>query len=140
MAKLRQFEKGTLSHAQLQAKISKLAKYSTLDEAPQKKMDFTQSRGLKQFKIAISEVDKNLLYEENSQRSKSEMQPLTLIGAAMFLENFYQEKNVYSTITKGLEKDESIAQINKAPIRANMGQQYRQDQKDRPRKNIFPAR
>ena len=140
MAKLRQIEKGNLSYAQLQAKISKLAKYSTLDEAPEKKMDLTQTRGLEQFKIAISEVDRNLLYEENSQRNKANIQPLTLIGAAIFLENFYQDKNVYSTITKGDEKDDSLAHINKIPFRPPIGQNSKHDKRDRPRKGNFQTK
>ena len=95
MAQVRQIVKGNYSFAQLQAKISKLTFYSTLDVEPSnKRQTLAQERGLEQFKIAINEQDRNLLQEEDNQRTKMDLPPLTLIGASMFLESFYTKKDV----------------------------------------------
>ena len=123
-AKLRQIEQGSLSFAQLQAKISKLAFYSTLDEDPDKRTALSQSRGLEQFKIAIREVDRNMLYNEDKTRQKSNLPPLTLIGASMFLENFYQEQKVYTAISKHEGKSGSLLNINKTPYREGPDKPY----------------
>ena len=97
IAKLRQIVKGNYSFAQLRAKIPKIAFYSTLDVEPSnKRQTLAQERGLEQFKIAINEQDRNLLQEEDNQRTKMDLPPLTLIGATLFLESFHTKKDVYS--------------------------------------------
>ena len=80
--------------------ISKLAYYSTLYEPSHKRHALAQERGLEQFKIAITDQDRILIQEEDNQRTKMDLPPLTLIGAAMFLESYYTKKDVYSTISK----------------------------------------
>ena len=120
-AKLRQIVKGHYSFAQLQAKISKLAFYSTLDLPPHKRNTLAQDRGLEQFKIAINEHDRNLLQEEDNQRLKMDLPPLSLIGASMFLESFYTKQDVYSTVKKSEFNVEEIHNIveHKPPLAVN---------------------
>ena len=103
-ARLRKIQKGNLTYAQLQAKISKLALYCTLDEHESRRSEVSQEKGLTQFKLAISETDRLLLHNEDKQRLKTDLPPLTLMGASMFLEAHYNEKNVYHSISHNMEQ------------------------------------
>jgi hypothetical protein len=92
-AKLRKIQKNNLTFAQLQAKISKLAFYSVLEENVNDRARLAAERGIAQFKLAISEPDMLLLQEEDKERAKAELAPLSLQGASVFLEHYYNKKN-----------------------------------------------
>ena len=60
-ARLRKIKKNNLTFAQLQAKISKLAFYSVLEENGNDRTRLAAERGIAQFKLANSEADRLLL-------------------------------------------------------------------------------
>ena len=111
-AKLRKIQKNNLTFAQLQAKISKLAFYSVLDENINNRTRLAAEQGIAQFKLAISEPDRLLLQEEDKQRAKAEMPPLSLQGASVFLEHYYNQKTVYQAVASNSPESDKDFQFN----------------------------
>ena len=97
-ARLSSIQKGSMSYVQLQTKISKLARYAVLNEPRDKQLDMQQAKGLAQFKLAISDADRQLLLEEDEARLKAYLKPLTLQGSSAYLDSYYNQKRAYQMV------------------------------------------
>ena len=97
-ARLSSIQKGNLSYVQLQTKISKLARYAVLNEPRDKQLEIQQVKGLAQFRLAISEADRQLLIEEDEARLKAYLKPLTLQGSSAYLDAYHNKKRAYQMV------------------------------------------
>ena len=71
-----------------------------LNEPKDQQGDLAQIKGLQQFRLAISEHERQMLLEEDQARKKASLKPLTLQGASAFLEEYYNQRRVYNLVTK----------------------------------------
>ena len=97
-ARLSSIQKGSMSYVQLQTKISKLARYAVLNEPRDKQLEMQQVKGLAQFRLAISDADRQLLIEEDEARLKAYLKPLTLQGSSAYLDSYYNQKRAYQMV------------------------------------------
>ena len=69
-----------------------------MNEPRDKQLEIQQVKGLAQFRLAISEADRQLLIEEDEARLKAYLKPLTLQGSSAYLDAYHNQKRAYQMV------------------------------------------